>query len=383
MSTKPTSGRLARWSLALQEYQFTINYRAGLKNQNADCLSRRAYPDISDNGSVEDSILPNLFSIDKDSDEVHDVNEVDSLIVTFEYDCVSQFKPNEVNKVTVSHVNNTELGSETELDLFCGDEESLVKARSNCNKIGPLYKYIQSGILPKNDSDARKLVIESEQYGMQNNLLFHIYEPRTKGMPKTDKQIHQLVVPVNHRHQVLSQYHDSPTGGHQGFDRTYHSIKIKYYWPGMYKDIFQYVLTCQTCQRSKQTKPTTKATLVPMKVANVFDRWHIDILGPLTPTAQGFKYLLLVVDSFSRWIECFPMKDQEALTVAKLLYSEVFCRFGAPHTLVSDRGRNFMSKLVTALCEMFQVKRHFTSSYHPQTNSTCERLNRTLATCLR
>ena len=55
---------------------------------------------------------------------------------------------------------------------------------------------------------------------MQNNLLFHIYEPRTKGTPKADKQIHQLVVPVNHRHQVLSQYHDSPTGGHQGFDRA-------------------------------------------------------------------------------------------------------------------------------------------------------------------
>ena len=149
MSTKPTSGCLARWSLALQEYQCTINYRAGLKNQNADCLSRRAYPEISDNGPVEDSILPNLFSIVKDSDEVHYVNKVEALIVTFEYDCESEAKTSDVNKVTVSHVNNTEFGSETEIDLFCGDEESLIKAQSHCDKIGPLYKCIQSGILPE------------------------------------------------------------------------------------------------------------------------------------------------------------------------------------------------------------------------------------------
>ena len=93
--------------------------------------------------------------------------------------------------------------------------------------------------------------------------------------------------------------------------------------------------------------------------------------------------VLLIVDSFSKWPEAFPLRTQEAKEIARVLYSEIFTRYGAPDAIVSDRGQNFMSKLVTAVCEIFQVTRKFTSSYHPQTNSTCERMNSTIAQCLR
>ena len=109
----------------------------------------------------------------------------------------------------------------------------------------------------------------------------------------------------------------------------------------------------------------------------------MDILGPLTKTTEGHKYILLVVDSFSKWPEAFPLRTQESSEIAKVLFREIFCRYGAPYTIVSDRGQNFMSKLVTAVCQIFQVTRHFTSSYHPQTNATCERMNSTLAQYLR
>lgn len=77
------------------------------------------------------------------------------------------------------------------------------------------------------------------------------------------------------------------------------------------------------------------------------------------------------------------MRTQEATEVASILYNEIFTRFGAPRCIVSDRGRQFMSKLIKALCEMFQVVRHYTSSYHPQTNATVERVNSTLSQTLR
>ena len=69
--------------------------------------------------------------------------------------------------------------------------------------------------------------------------------------------------------------------------------------------------------------------------------------------------------------------------VAYLLYKEIFTRYGTPRTLVSDRGQNFMSKVVQALFKNFQVTRHVTSSYHPQSNVACERMNSTLAQSLR
>lgn len=120
-----------------------------------------------------------------------------------------------------------------------------------------------------------------------------------------------------------------------------------------------------------------------MPVEDTFVRLHMDILGPLTTSNEGYKYILLIVDSFSKFPEAFPLKTQDSKEIANVLFSEIFARYGAPKVIVSDRGQNFLSKLVTAVCEIFQVTRHFTSSYHPQTNSTCERMNSTIAQCLR
>ena len=107
----------------------------------------------------------------------------------------------------------------------------------------------------------------------------------------------------------------------------------------------------------------------------------MDILGPLTKTTEGHKYILLVVDSFSKWPKAFPLRKQESSEIANVLFREIFCRCGAPYPIVSDREQNFMSKIVTAVCQIFQVTRHFTSSYHPQTNATCERMNSSQAQC--
>ena len=87
----------------------------------------------------------------------------------------------------------------------------------------------------------------------------------------------------------------------------------------------------------------------------------MDILGPLTKAQDGSKYILLLVDSFTRWPEVFPLKSQEATEIATILYREIFTHYGAPHTLISDRGTNFMSKLISAMSDMFNITRHHTS----------------------
>lgn len=69
--------------------------------------------------------------------------------------------------------------------------------------------------------------------------------------------------------------------------------------------------------------------------------------------------------------------------IAGILYAEIFCRYGNPSILVSDRVQHFLSKLVSALCEIFDITRHKTSSYHPQTNSACKRQNSVIAQSLR
>ena len=129
-----------------------------------------------------------------------------------------------------------------------------------------------------------------------------------------------------------------------------------------------YTQSCDTCQRIKKA-PVQKAPLHPLPLVKHFERVYMDILGPL-PAAKGkSKYILLIVDSFTKWPEAFPLKDQEAITIAKTLYYEIFTRYRAIKTIISDRVANFMSKVVQSLCQLY-IKRHHTSSFHPQTNST-------------
>lgn len=140
-----------------------------------------------------------------------------------------------------------------------------------------------------------------------------------------------------------------------------------------------YIRACDSCQHSKKSTNPQRAPLVNMPVEDTFIRLHMDILGPLTTSNEGYKYILLIVHSFSKFPEAFPLKTQDSKEIANVLFAEIFARYGAPKVIVSDRGQNFLSNLVTAVCEIF----HFTSSYHPQTNSTCERMNSNIAQCLR
>ena len=178
------------------------------------------------------------------------------------------------------------------------------------------------------------------------------------------------------RDDILRSYHDSLAGGgHQGHEQTFAAIRLKYYWPKMYDEIRKYVQSCLLCQQVKRPVHAKPPPLQPLPVADLFSRWHIDILSGLPTTKDKYKHILVVVDSYSKWMEAHPLRSQEATEVAAVLYREVITRYGAPRTLISDRGQTFMSKLTAAMCELFQITRHYVSAYHPATNLVVELTN--------
>ena len=109
----------------------------------------------------------------------------------------------------------------------------------------------------------------------------------------------------------------------------------------------------------------------------------MDILSGFPMTKDKYKHVLLVVDSYSKWCEVFSLRTQEATEIADILYKEIITRYGVPRVLISDRGRKCMSNLVKTISEMFQITRHLTSSYHPQTNVSVERINSVIIQALR
>ena len=109
----------------------------------------------------------------------------------------------------------------------------------------------------------------------------------------------------------------------------------------------------------------------------------MDFLGPIKEAKNKEKYILLVVDAFSKWPEAFAVHSYDAITVAQVLYKEIFTRFGCPDVLISDRGQCFMSNLVQALCAIFGIRRNMTSPFHPSSNAVCERVNSQINRALR
>ena len=108
------------------------------------------------------------------------------------------------------------------------------------------------------------------------------------------------------------------------------------------------------------------------------ERVAIDILGPLPLSRQGNKYLLIVQDYFTKWVEAYPLPNQEAVTVAEVLVQQFVAGFGVPLFLHSDQGRNFESTVFAEMCSLLGIHKTHTTPYHPQSDGMVERFNRTL-----
>ena len=363
-NVKADTGRLARWAIQLQSYDYEVIHRKGLKNKNADALSRREYDTTEENPAhASDDILPfsEVFTADA-------TNPNPLLETTFQYDTLPKPDPTHATPCSSAFIATIQ-----SIDI--------IKDQQKCPEIGPLYTYIDKGVLPLDNQLALKILAQADDFGLEERVLTHLYYPRAKGKTKTDRMVRQVVIPTSLRSTILTEFHDSL--GHFAFDRTYNALKAKYYWPNMYRDVYEYTHSCDMCQRAKPHYHSKPAPLHPLPIESTFDRLHIDFVGPLKTSSEGHKHILVITDSFSKWCEAFPVHSQETDVVAKILYREIFTRYGAPRSIVSDRGQVFMSKLISAICELFAVKRHFTSAYHPASNAGVERFNGVLGTALR
>ena len=167
-----------------------------------------------------------------------------------------------------------------------------------------------------------------------------------------------------------------------GSRKTLEKIKKRYYWPGYERDTAIWVKECQQCQQRNPPQLVQQASLESIVSTYPFEKLSWDIMGPLPQTSSGNKYIVVVTDLFSKWVEAFPMKFTDTETLASLLVHEVICRYGLPSYLHSDQGANLTSNLMAAVCKHLGIEQTRTSAYHPQGNVQVERFNRTLESML-
>ena len=146
----------------------------------------------------------------------------------------------------------------------------------------------------------------------------------------------------------------------------------------MTEDIRNWCQTCASCATKKSPSTSARVPLQTITSGHPMQVVAVDVTGPFPESEAGNRYVLVVGDYFTRWMECFAIPDQEAATVARKLVNEVFCCFSPPEQLHSDQGRQFESNLLKQICAILHIEKSRTTAYHLQCDGLIERFNRTL-----
>ena len=195
-----------------------------------------------------------------------------------------------------------------------------------------------------------------------------------------EQVIFQLLVGEPHISRIMKEMHNSIYSGHLGISKTYARIAQRFFWPGMRKQINKYVQECDRCQRVKSSK-YAKAPLKPIRPTRPMEIITADLAGPLPMTARGNRYILVVCDHFSKFTQCYALKNQTAEDVARVLVNFMLL-FGFADSILTDQGTNFQSQLLLDVYDVLDINRLRTSPYRPQTDGITERFNNTVKTML-
>ena len=235
------------------------------------------------------------------------------------------------------------------------------------------FKFAQTGKLKTKGKYVSSFVI-------QNNLLYRKVYPANHPQQVT----FQLVIPQEYRKMIFKLGHSSPLSGHTGKGKTVNKTLKQFYWPNLYGDITRWTASCDVCQRTTDKGRITAAPIQPLPViGEPFARCAIDLVGPIIPASTGgYKYILVLTDFATKWPEAIPLKSISTEAVATALLN-IFTRLGVPKEILSDRGTQFTSSMMTEVYRLMSIKGLRTTPYHPQCNGACERLNGVLKKMLK
>ena len=166
------------------------------------------------------------------------------------------------------------------------------------------------------------------------------------------------------------------TLAHPGIRASRRLISSRFVWKGMAADVGCWCKECLACQRAKiTTQPSAPVQPIPIP-SRRFTHIHVDLVGPLKASAEGYTHVMTMVDRTTRWMEVIPLSSTTATASADALVAGWISRFGVPAVITTDRGVQFTSAVWQVLCKRLGIKHSPTTAYHPQANGLVERFHR-------
>ena len=352
-SMEAPTGMIQRWLYILSSYQFTIQHRPGKKHANADGLSRA--PHLRNDGkpsTVEDE-NQTLAVIQSVKDPYIVVGEIQE---SFRTDDWKLWSPSYL----LSHQEN----DPDIAFLFPHLKENTTPEKLEVMKLSPVGR-VYAGLF--------------QSLALDPNGLIRYEVPAQKSEPQMGKR-NVLILPFALIKPTVFRVHRSLA--HLGAQATFNKLKLYVYFPNMLQSIRNILMLCGPCQTKTTRVPDQRHTLFSRQTGYPFQTLSIDFVGPFPPSApHKYIYLLTIKDTFTRWLEAFPLKQATAANVVKILTSEIFPRFGYCEKIHSDRGSQFTSEMMKETMESLKIQVTYTPAYNAKSNPV-ERSHRDLKAAL-
>ncbi|GKD58088.1 putative reverse transcriptase domain-containing protein [Tanacetum coccineum] len=240
------------------------------------------------------------------------------------------------------------------------------KERVNSKRVKAINMTLQSSIKDRILAAQKEAV--DEFAGLQKGL-DEMIEQRSDG---TLYYLDRIWVPLKGEVRILimDEAHKSKYSVHPGADKMYYDLRDRYWWPGMKKDIAEYVSKCLTCLKVKAEHQRPSGLLQQPKIPVwKWERITMGFVTKLPRTSSGHDTIWVIMDRLTKSAHFLPMReDYKMERLARLYLNEIVARHGVPISIISDRDSRFTTRFWQSMQEALGTCLDMSTAYHPQTD---------------
>ncbi|GJZ84253.1 reverse transcriptase domain-containing protein [Tanacetum coccineum] len=362
MSHPEVAGRLQKWSIMLGEHNIIYPPRTSVKGQIlADFLVEK--PEEASADMSEKEAPQELWTLFTDGSSC-----IDGSGAEYEALLVGLLIATQIGVCNILVSVDSKLVANQVLGTYIAKEENMIKylekvlvevlqeksiqeqevaavvEEKGPTWITPITEYLKDGVLPDDKKEASKLCIKSRQYELMDEILYRRSFLRSWL---------RCVGPLQANY-VIREIHEGSCSIHAGPRSMVAKVmRSGYYWPTMHRDARDMILKCKDYQ-------------------------GIDIAGPFLEGPEKAKFLIVVMDYFTKWIDSKAVATISGGQVKEFVWDNIMCRFGLSGEIVSDNGKQFSDNPFKDWCKKLNITQRFALVKHPQSNGLVERANRSL-----